>query len=123
MLSAAGSTFNPTANVTRLETAVALVRALGLDAEAKAKAGSTVTAKYNGVSLALADNAEIPSALRGYVQLALDKGLLQAFFALDQGPFEFQPTMKARVKANDPTTRAFMAYALDSFRQRFVAGN
>jgi len=123
MVAASGSAFNPTANVTRLETAVALVRALGFDAEAKAKAGSVVTANYNGQAIALADNAEIPSALRGYVQLALDKGLLQAFYSLEQGPFDFQPTMKARVKANDATTRAFTAYALDNFRQHFVAGN
>ena len=123
MIAAYGSTFNPTANVTRLETAVALVRALGLDAEAKAKAGTVVTASYNGQSIALADNADIPAAMRGYVQLALDKGLLQAFFNLEQGPFDFQPVLKARVKANDATTRAFMAYALDNFRQRFVAGN
>jgi serine protease AprX len=123
MIAASGSTFNPTANVTRLDMAVALVRALGLDAEAKAKVGTTVTATYNGASVPLADNAEIPSSLRGYVQIALDKGLLQAFFNMEQGPFEFQPTLKARVKSNDATTRAFMAYALDNFRQRFVAGN
>ena len=110
-------------NTSRLDTAVALVRALGLDDAAKAKAGSIVTAQYNGQTIALADNNEIPSALRGYVQLALDKGLLQAYFALEQGPFDFQPTLKARVRANDATTRAFMAYALDNFRQRFVAGN
>jgi len=61
--------------------------------------------------------------VRGYVQLALDKGLLQAFFAFEQGPFDFQPVLKARVKANDATTRAFTAYALDNFRQRFTAGN
>ncbi len=123
MLAAYGTTFNPTANVTRLETAVALVRALGLDAEAKAKAGSVVTANYNGQAIPLADNSEIPSAMRGYVQIALDKNLLQAYFSLEQGPFDFQPTLKARVKANDATTRAFTAYALDSFRRHFVAGN
>jgi serine protease AprX len=123
MVAAYGSTFNPAANVTRLETAVALVRALGLDAEAKQKAGTVVTASYNGQAIALADNAEIPSAMRGYVQIALDKGLLQAFFTLEQGTFDFQPVMKARVRAGDATTRAFMAYALDNFRQRFAAGN
>jgi serine protease AprX len=123
MVSSSGSAFNPDANVTRLDTAVALVRALGLDAEAKAKAGSVVTAQYNGQAIALADNSEIPSALRGYVQIALDKNLLQAYFALEQGPFDFQPTLKARVRGNDATTRAFMAYALDNFRQHFVAGN
>jgi serine protease AprX len=123
MVSATGSLFNPNANTSRLDTAVALVRALGLDAEAKAKAGGVVTAQYNGQAIALTDNSEIPSALRGYVQIALDKGLLQAYFNLEQGPFDFQPTLKARVRGNDATTRAFMAYALDNFRQHFVAGN
>jgi serine protease AprX len=123
MVSAYGSTFNPDAGVTRLDSAVALVRALGLDAEAKAKAGSVVTAQYNGQTIALADNSEIPSAMRGYVQIALDKGLLQAYFSLEQGAFDFQPVLKARVKANDATTRAFMAYALDNFRQHFTTGN
>ncbi|HWS90181.1 MAG TPA: S8 family serine peptidase [Pyrinomonadaceae bacterium] len=123
MVSAPGSTFNPSANVTRLETAVALVRALGLDAEAKQRAGSIVTASYNGQAIVLADNSEIPAAMRGYVQLALDKGLLQAFYTLEQGPFDFQPTLKARVKPGDAMTRAFMAHALDGFRQRFAAGN
>jgi serine protease AprX len=123
MMTASGSTFNPAANVSRLDMAVALVRALGLDADAKAKAGTLVTATYNGIAVPLADNAEIPLSMRGYVQIALDKGLLQAFFNFEQGPFDFQPTLKARVKANDATTRAFTAYALDNFRQRFVAGN
>ncbi|MGB8508518.1 MAG: S8 family serine peptidase [Pyrinomonadaceae bacterium] len=123
MMSAAGTTFNPGGTVRRVDLAVALVRALGFDAEAKAKAGAPVTVVYNGMTMTLSDNADIPASLRGYVQLALDRGLLQATFTLNQGPFEFQPTLKAYVKANDPTTRAFMAYALDNYRQHFVAGN
>ena len=123
MIAANGSTFNPAASVTRLEMAVALVRALGLDSEAKAEAGSVVMANYGGQAMALADNSDIPSAYRGYVQIALDKGLLQASFSLEHGPFDFQPTLKARVKPNDATTRAFMAYALDNFRQHFATGN
>lgn len=123
MLSASGATFNPNGYAVRLDLAVALVRALGLDAEAKAKAGSVVTANYNGQTVALADNADIPAGLRGYVQLALDKGILQAFFTVEQGPFDFTPTLKARAKVTDPTTRAFVAYALDHFREHFVTGN
>jgi serine protease AprX len=126
MMSANGTSFNPAANTKRLDIAVALVRALGLDNEAKSKvtpAGYTVTASYNGQQIPVSDNADIPLALRGYVQFALDKGILQAFFTLEQGPFDFQPTLKARVKPNDPMTRAFMAYALDNFRQHFVLGN
>ncbi|HKY03978.1 MAG TPA: S8 family serine peptidase, partial [Blastocatellia bacterium] len=123
MISATGNRFDPAQTVTRLDLAVALVRALGLDSEAKAKAGSQVTVTYNGQTMTLADNASIPLALRGYVQYALDKGILQAFFALEQGPFDFQPTLKARVKPTETTTRAFLAFALDNYRRHYVAGN
>ena len=123
LMSATGSTFNPAGVTTRLDLAVALVRSLGLDADAKSKAGSVVTVTYSGQTLALDDNANIPSALRGYVQDALDRGILQATFTLTQGPFDLQPTLHASVKPNDPNTRAFMAYALDHYRQHFVAGN
>jgi len=122
MMSANGSTFNPAGNISRIDLAVALVRALGLDTEAKALTGN-VTVSYSGQTLTLTDNADIPLAMRGYVQLALDKGFLQGYFTLEQGPFDLQPTLKARVRPNDPTTRAWMAYALDHYRQRFVAGS
>src|SRR6185369_15165511 len=83
LMSASGSTFNPTGQVTRLDVAVALVRALGHDAEARAKANSVVTS--GGVPLT--DNAQIPGALRGYVQIAIDLGLLEAFPSeVRQGP-------------------------------------
>jgi serine protease AprX len=82
-----------------------------------------VTVTYSGQTLTLADNAEIPVALRGYVQFALDKGILQASFSLEQGVFDPQPTLKARVKPADPVTRAWLAYALDHYRQHYVAGN
>jgi serine protease AprX len=124
MMGAAGNrAFKPQVTITRLDLAVALVRALGLDAEAKAKTGTNVTVTYNGQTLTLADNASISAAQRGYVQLALDKGILQAYFSLEQGPFDLQPTLKARVKPADPVTRAWLAYAFDHYRQHFVAGN
>jgi serine protease AprX len=123
MMSFSGSNFNPTGTVTRLDMAVALVRALGLDADAQSKAGTNVTVTYNGTTMTLADNASIPAAYRGYVQDALDRGLLQATFTLTQGPFDFQPTLHAYVNPSNAATRAFMAYALDNYRQHFVAGN
>ena len=123
MMSATGTTFKPNDLTSRVDIAVALVRALGLDAEARALAGQAVTVTYSGQTLVLTDNADIPSALRGYVQYALDKGILQATFSLEQGPYDLYPTLKARVNPNGTNTRAFMAYALDHFRQHFVAGN
>ncbi|HWP41931.1 MAG TPA: S8 family serine peptidase [Blastocatellia bacterium] len=122
MMSASGSQFKPSSTIKRLDLAVALVRALGHDALARSRAGQLVTVDFNGQTVVLADNADIPLALRGYVQLALDRGILQAFFTVEQGPFDLLPIIKARVRPNDPATRAFMAYALDNFRRHFVAG-
>ncbi|HJR06319.1 MAG TPA: S8 family serine peptidase [Pyrinomonadaceae bacterium] len=70
-----GTTFGAATQVMRLEEAVALVRALRLDAQARALAGTNVTS--GGVTLT--DNAQIPPALRGYVQLAIDRGLLEVY--------------------------------------------
>lgn len=83
VLGVSGTTFGPTAQVNRLDAAVALVRALRLDKDARAKAGTTVTS--GGV--ALTDNADIPAALRGYVQVAIDRGL----FVAVPGP-RFEPS-------------------------------
>lgn len=123
MMSASGSTFNPGGVTSRLDLAIALVRALGKDADARAKAGTAVTVSYSGQTIVLDDNAIIPLASRGYAQLALDKGILQAQFSLTQGPFDPFPVIHAVVRPADPNTRAATAFALDSYRQHFVAGN
>jgi len=74
-----GGQFRPFENVTRLAAAIALVRAAGLRSEAEAKAGTP---------LAYTDALSIPSALRGYVSVAVSKGLLQADSAFrPQGTF------------------------------------
>jgi serine protease AprX len=125
MMSATGSTFNPAGSVNRLDAAVALVRALGLDAEARQKAGTTVTVMVNGVPTALTDNAEIPLALRGYVQLALDRGLF-AYFpaeARQVAPGQFVALPGPRFEPATELTRGGAALALDNYRARFVLGN
>jgi hypothetical protein len=107
-----GMSFGPAAQVSRLEAAVALVRALRLEAQAKALANTTVT--WQGQ--ALTDNAAIPGPLRGHVQLALDRGLFQAFPAevreIAPGQFEaipgprFEPARTlSRADAVDPLAR------------------
>lgn len=75
MIGSTGTTFNPGGTVNRLDLAVAFVKALGHDAAARALANSTVTSGGN----ALSDNPQIPASLRGYVQIALNKGLFKAF--------------------------------------------
>ena len=118
-----GNVFTPTQAVTRLDMAVALVKALGLDDAAKAKAGTDVTVTTNGQTLVLADESQIPSELRGYVQLALDRQILQAFFTLQQGQFAFSPTLTANFNPADPVSRATLAVGLLNTRKAFVKGN
>jgi serine protease AprX len=75
VMGTSGGAFGAGASVSRLEQAVAMVRALRLDNQAKALANSNVTSG----GTVLTDNAQIPGPMRGYVQLALDRGLMEAF--------------------------------------------
>jgi serine protease AprX len=86
---APGSQFRPDDYATRLAAAVALVRAAGLQAEANAAASQPLN---------LNDASDVPSALRGYVAVALAHGLLTA----DGGNFRAQSAL----------TRAELAHAL-----------
>ncbi len=115
MLAASGSTFAPDSPVTRLDVAVALVKALGLDAAAQALTGTIIIASNQGQSVEISDESAIPAALRGYVQLALDRGILSATFTT--------PPLTATVSPAGSVTRSALAFALDHYRQAFAAGN
>jgi serine protease AprX len=78
-----GSAFVPRADVIRVEFAVAVVRGAGLQAEAEARAGE---------SLGLLDESDIPFSLRGYVAVALERGLIDAIPVW--GGLKFQPKGK-----------------------------
>jgi len=65
-----GPAFHPNSNVDRLAFAVDLVRASGLEAEARARASTP---------LGLVDEDKIPPELRGYVTVALERGLIDTF--------------------------------------------
>jgi serine protease AprX len=67
---APGGSFSPHAEATRLAAAVALVRAAGLRAEAEARSGDPLPG--------LTDAGAVPPSLRGYVSVALSRGLLAA---------------------------------------------
>ena len=102
--------------------AVAFVRALGLDAEAKAKANTTVIDPTSGQPVI--ENAQIAPALRGYVQIAIDKGFLEVYQAsVEQTPTGFVAKPGPRVEPNASVTRAALATKLNLFVQRFIAGN
>jgi serine protease AprX len=63
-----GGSFSPNNAVGRLTAAVALVRAAGLQAEAESAQGLPLTTIF--------DASLIPSAMRGYVSVAISRGLL-----------------------------------------------
>lgn len=120
VMNAAGSAFNPNGIVNRLDAAVAFVRALGHDAEARALANTDVT--YQGTLIS--DNADIPAALRGYVQVAIDKGLFEVFPAeiRETAPGQFVAIPGPRFEPNTTMTRARLAQKLVVFNQAFVTG-
>jgi hypothetical protein len=122
LMTATGSSFSPGGTVSRVDLAVAFVRALGLDTEAKALAGSTVTDPASG--LPVIDNAQIAPALRGYVQIAINKGFLEVYQAsVEQTPTGFLAKPGPRVEPNALITRAALAAKVNLFAARFVAGN
>ena len=120
MMSYSGNLFNPTGSVNRLDLAVALVKATGHDAEARALAGSNVS--YQGA--VLSDNAQIPSGLRGYVQVAINTGLLEAFPAqvIQIAPGQFQVVPGPRFEPATTISRATLASKLNTFRRLYTTG-
>ncbi|HJQ69955.1 MAG TPA: S8 family serine peptidase [Blastocatellia bacterium] len=112
------TTFGAAAEVNRLEQAVALVRALRLDAQARALANSTVTS----AGQPLVDNAQIPGAMRGYVQIAIDRGVMQAFPAelREVAPGQFQALPGPRFEPATKVKRAdFIAPVLKTINIMF----
>lgn len=92
-----GGQFRPFDSATRLAAAVALVRASGLRGEAEAKAG---------IALPFVDGLSIPNELRGYVSVAVSKGLMQA-----DSSFRPQGTL----------SRADLAHAVTVIQNRAIA--
>jgi serine protease AprX len=121
LISSSGTIFNPTGTVSRLDMAVAFVRALGHDTEARALANSNVT--FN--NQVLSDNAQIPASLRGYVQIAINNGLFEAYPAevRNLGNGQFQALPGPRFEPTGTMNRATLATKLNSFHQLFTTGN
>jgi serine protease AprX len=122
MMTAAGTSFNPGSTITRTDLAVAFVKALGLDVQAQQGANQTVIDPTSGQPLI--DNAQIPGALRGYVQIAINKGFLEVYQAsVQQTSTGFVAMPGPRVEPNGTVSRGALASKLILFQQRFVAGN
>jgi serine protease AprX len=120
MMSFSTTSFNPTGAVNRLNLAVALVKALGHDAEARALANTTVTSG----GTALSDNSQIPGSLRGYAQIAINLGLLEAFPAEVRqiAPGQFIVVPGPRFEPTTNVTRGTLAAKLNTYRTLFTTG-
>ncbi|MGH8251653.1 MAG: S8 family serine peptidase [Steroidobacteraceae bacterium] len=112
--------FVPGGSVNRADLAYSLVQSLGLQEVARAFTGE-LTVRFNDTRIPLEDAAEVPAGLRGYVQLALDLPVMNAYFTLEQGPFDLVPEIKARFKPAEVVTRAgyasYMNHYFDVYRQ------
>lgn len=106
--------FRPADGVTRASLAYSLVQALGLQESARLVTGD-LTVFVDGNRIPVEDGANVPAPLRGYVQLALDQGLLNARFTVTQGPYDLQPTLHAFFDPYTTVTRAAYAVAAGRF--------
>jgi len=123
MLPKAPGLFAPNDTVRRVDIAYALVQSLGLEQVALSKNGQVPTVLYNGQRIPLDDAAQIPAGLEGYVQVALDLNVLNAFFSLVQGPYDLQPTIHATFQPLKTETRADYAVDVTRFFFTFFADN
>ena len=114
--------YSPSGSVPRALLAHALVQALGLEAVAaqiNEQMDGPITVAYKDERVPLDDDGDVPDALRGHVQLALDLQIMHATFSLTQGPFDLEPTIHARFNPTTAETRAGYAFAASNWLDRF----
>ncbi|MDQ0862069.1 S-layer homology domain-containing protein [Bacillus sp. V2I10] len=119
ILPKADGKFAPKDGVTRVELAYSLVQALGLQKEAETFNGQ-LTVQYNDERIAIEDAAEIPAHLKGYVQLALDLNILNAKFAVTQGPYDLKPMVNATFSPLVKNTRGDFSVAMSRYYNAFL---
>ncbi|GAB3201351.1 serine protease AprX [Pontibacter aydingkolensis] len=109
MLPTAPGKFSPNSKVNRAEVSYSLVQALGLQKFALERNGKTPTVEVNGTSYPIEDAADIPEGLEGYVSVALELNMINAYYTVTQGPYDLQPTLHATFKPLKDVTRADFA--------------
>jgi serine protease AprX len=115
MRPASPGTFSPWGLVTRTDLAYALVQSLGLEPQAQALNSQPLTVQLNGRRVPIDDSAQIPAGLQGYVQLALDLNILNAYFSTTQGSFDLAPTPHATFRPLQAVTRGEYAVTATRF--------
>jgi serine protease AprX len=113
--------FKPNDSVSRVSLAYSLVQSMALQAEARSFSGD-LTAFYDGKRIPIDDVLTIPAGMRGYVQLALDRGVINARFSVTQGPYDLQPTLHAYFDPYGAVTRAAYAVAAGRYLSVYQTG-
>ena len=113
------SSFSGNNVVSRFDVATALVRALGRDAEALHLAGTAVKVPYQGALIPVTDANLLAPTQRGYLQLALNRGILVPIIQYNSAT----ATYTATAFPTKIITRADLAVALVGFRTLFPLGN
>ncbi|GAB3236384.1 hypothetical protein GCM10027346_27030 [Hymenobacter seoulensis] len=109
MLPSAPGTFSPSGVVDRAALAYSLVQGLGFQQNALERNGKPVTVQAAGKTLVVEDAGTIPAGLEGYVSVALELGLINAYYTLTQGPNDLEPVLHATFKPAQRVTRADFA--------------
>lgn len=113
-----GDKFLPNARVTKAELAYTLVQSLGLGDLATSFDGEVV-AYFNGQAVSVTDSSQIPGHLKGYVQLAIESGILPVQFHIQQGLFDLEPKITATFSPAQRVTRADYAVAATRLHKTF----
>jgi serine protease AprX len=121
ILPVTSGTFSPEGKVDRLQLAYSLIQALGLEEEAKSRSSEQLTVQYGDSRIAIQDSAFIPAALRGYVQLALDLNILNAYFSVEQGLYDLVPKVVAKFDPARTVTRADYAVTITRYYANYQA--
>ncbi|QKZ12971.1 S8 family serine peptidase [Spirosoma sp. KUDC1026] len=101
--------FSPWDDVNRVSLTYSLVQSLGLQEAALARIGKPISVTVNGETLTIEDASSIPAGLEGYVSVALELNLINAFFTASQGPYDLKPTLHATFKPGQTVSRADFA--------------
>ncbi len=109
MLPSSPGKFNPYGVVTRTSLAYSLVQALGLQEQAIQRIGKPVTVTVNGQKIVIDDQSSIPAGMEGYVSIALELNMINAYFSLKQGPTDLAPVLHAAFKPTSRVTRGDFA--------------
>jgi serine protease AprX len=109
MTASSAGKFNPDGTVSRASLAYSLVLALGQEEEALKRNGTAPTVTLNGITYPIEDAKDIPAGLEGYVSVALELNLINAFYSVTQGPYDLQPVLHATFQPNTNVTRADFA--------------